>query len=183
MRGCIKFLIEFQNSTVNQNEIDKRKDALNNKEKWIYEEIEFLILTLERTDREEKTNIISELYKEYLNGQFTRRNLEEYCSITERLFLVDILQLRADYEYLLEEDARKANPPAGNYAYGKTSYIESQGRLLALGLLIISAQTRPRMTTNENLLEYTLSTRGRRYSQILSNIDYLGMSNEIFRGK
>lgn len=182
LRKTLKFLSDFQHKTVDQEELDKRKNALDKKEKWIIDEIEFLILTIERTDREEKAKVISELYKEYLNGQLTKYNFEDYCSITERLFLLDILQLRADYDYVLEEE-RNENPPTGNYVYGKTSYTEQLGRLLALGLLTISAKTHPKMTTSEDLLEYKLSARGRKYCEILSRLDFLGMSSQIFSSK
>lgn len=177
----MKFISEFHQQTVDEGEISRRKTALEAKEDWIFKELEFLVLTLERTDRAEKTKILSEIYHDYLCGKIKKLLFEDYCSIIERLFLMDILQLRADYEAMIEEEQRKLSPPTECYVYSHAYYIEQQGRLLSLGLLTASAKTHPQLTTNENLLKYELSYRGKQYAEILSRIDFLGISSEIFR--
>lgn len=175
----IGFLREFARREAKEEEIARRKAALGAGESWVYRELEFLILTLERTDRAEKTKILSELYHDYLDGKMSRLLFEDCCSITERLFLLDILQLRADYEALVEEEGRKGAPPVEWYVSSRTFYPEQQGRLLSLGLLIATAKVHSGVRADENLLGYALSPRGKRYGEILSRLDFLGMTAEM----
>ncbi len=176
IKKTLKFFSELHKGEINQQEIEGRIQALENKEDWIYDEIELLISTIERFDREEKSRILSEIYRAYLNKEIKKFEFDDFCSITERLFLSDIIQIRSDYEYKEREERYKMLKIPVNY---KEVYTEITGRLLALGLMCISAEVNSKIRYRSNLLEYKVSQKGERYAEILSRINFLDILSGI----
>lgn len=179
LNKTLKFIAELNHGTVNTEAVERRRIALAAGEQWVYDELEILISTIEQLDRSEKAKIISEIYRTYLNGEIDRKTFDDFCSITEKLFLGDIIQIRADYE----EDEAEANAKEA-LAHGKiqgcgvlthTRYIELTGRLLALGLMRISAKVGKNLKADSDILEYTISDRGKKYAKILKQIDFLSI--------
>lgn len=178
-----KFLATLKNGQVKIEEIEKRKIAIKNKEKWVYKELELLVLTIDRFDRTEKAKILAEIYKAYLNGEITILEFDDFCSITERLFLSDIIQIRVDYEEEqqkkeIEDKMKKQHDIYTGYVTFHTRYLEITGRLLAIGLMCISAQVSENTRVDTNILEYVVSEKGKKYAKILSRIDFLGIGKE-----
>ncbi len=151
-----KFLATLKNGQVKIEEIEKRKIAIKNKEKWVYKELELLVLTIDRFDRTEKAKILAEIYKAYLNGEITILEFDDFCGITERLFLSDIKQIRVDYEEEqqkkeIEDKMKKQHDIYTGYATFHTRYLEITGRLLAIGLMRISAQVSKNTRVDTNI--------------------------------
>lgn len=182
-----KFFATLRNGKVKSSEIERRTLAIQNNEGWIYQELELLVSTIERFDRTEKSKILAELYKAYLNGEIRRIEFDDFCSVTERLFLMDIVQIRANYEEVQQQEEierqRKAHQEPEVYVLQSTRYLEITGRLLALGLMRISAKVGNSLQADCDILEYTISEKGKKYAEILSRIDFLGISQEIFMEK
>ena len=61
----------------------------------------------------------------------------------------------------------------------KEVYTEITGRLLALGLMCISAEVNSKIRYRSNLLEYKVSQKGERYAEILSRINFLDILSGI----
>lgn len=184
-KKSLKFFSELEKEKVKPEEIEKRKRALEKNEKWIFDELEFLILTIERTDREEKTKIISQLYQDYLNGEIKKEEFDEYCTITERIFLGDIIQLREEWDDILKKNITIIPPLSKSdkdfvtvtaKVIRKYSFEHSQGRLLSLGLLIITSQ---KVHSDPNRLKYSLSYKGKKYCKILEKLNFLDMKYEL----
>lgn len=188
VKKSLRFFAQLRKGTVNKEAMEKRRTALAKKEKWIYHEIELLVSILDRLDEEAKAKVIAELYIAYLNGELNpNRRLNEYefhdlCSITERLFMLDIVQIRADYETEQAKKEYEASKYDG-YCVVTTRYGETLGRLLALGLLNASAKVGTGLRVNTDMLEYEVSSRGRKYAEILSRVDFLGISSHIYFDK
>lgn len=170
----LKFISELRKGTVNEDELERRKRALTNGEKWVYNEIKILITTLEQLDRDEKTKILAEIYRSYINREIDKETFDDFCSITERLFLSDILQLRVEYDYdkQIEENERCGNK---SYAAITARYVEITGRLLAIGLMRASVKLSGSVPDGSDILNYDVSQKGKLYSEILSRIDFLGI--------
>lgn len=66
LRKFFNFVKAFNNYDVKE-EISKRKNAIHNNEKWVYDEIEFLSVYLDDMDSDKKARILGKLYNEYLN--------------------------------------------------------------------------------------------------------------------
>ena len=185
IKKSLRFLVQFKNGTAKEKALEKRRIALQKHEKWVYQELEQIVVALDRLDEEVKAKAIAEIYKAYLNEEFSSNSrLNEYefhdfCCITERLFMLDILQIRADYE---SEKAKKRNEEAHweMCVTTTTRYKEILGRLLALGLMNISAKVGSGVHVNTDMLEYEVSSRGKKYAEILSRVDFLGISPDIY---
>ena len=178
LKKTLKFIAELNHGTVNTEAVKRRQIALAAGEQWVYDELEILISTIEQLDRSEKAKIISEIYRTYLNGEIDRKTFDDFCSITEKLFSGDIIQIRADYE---EDEAEATTKEA--LAHGEiqgcvithTRYTELTGRLLALGLMRISAKVGKNLRVDSDILEYTISNKGKEYAKILRGINFLGI--------
>ena len=185
VKKSLRFFSQLRKGSVNKEAIEKRRAALENREKWIYREMELIVSTLDRLDEEAKAKVIAELYKTYLNGELNKnRRLNEYefhdlCSVTERLFLLDILQIRADFE---TEQTRKLyeKAPPEVYCVSTIRHGEMLGRLTALGLMTASVKVGANLRADADILEYEVSSRGKKYAEILSRVDFLGISDNIF---
>lgn len=184
VKKSLRFFSQLKKGEIDATARERRRIALDKQEKWIYQEMELLVSTLDRLDEEVKAKVIAELYKAYLNGELNaNRRLNEYefhdlCSITERLFILDILQIRADYE--TEQAKQICDKSDGMVVMQRTRYGETLGRLLALGLMNVSAKVRPGLRADADVLEYEVSNRGRKYAEILSRVDFLGISPQIY---
>lgn len=178
LKKTLKFFAALYDGEVDSHEIERRQQALSSGEQWVIDELEILISTLEQINRVQKAQIIAEIYRTYLNGGIDRKTFDDFCSITEKLFLGDIIQIRADYE----EDEDEANTKEA-LAHGEiqgcvivhTRYTELTGRLLALGLMRISAKVGKDLRVDSDILEYTVSNKGKKYAEILKQIDFLGI--------
>ncbi len=182
LRKTLKFLSDFQKGNVNEKEMQRRRDALDNHEPWIYKELEILIASIEQVNRIEKATILGELYRALVNQIITFSEFDDFCSITEKLFLSDIIQIRSDYETEQQEAENerilKQNSQINFVLFSqKARYIDITGRLLALGLMRISANVGKNLSVNTNLLEYTVTEKGKKYAAILCKINFLGISN------
>lgn len=54
------------------------------------------------------------------------------------------------------------------------------GRLTALGLMTASVKVGANLRADADILEYEVSSRGKKYAEILSRVDFLGISDNIF---
>lgn len=185
VKKSLRFFSQLRKGSVNKDALEKRRVALENSEKWIYREMELIVSTLDRLDQEAKAKVIAELYRAYLNGELSNnRCLNEYefhdlCSVTERLFLLDILQIRADFETEQTRKLFEKDPPEA-YCVSTRRYDEMLGRLTALGLMTASVKVGTNLRANTEILEYEVSSRGKKYAEILSRVDFLGISDNIF---
>lgn len=173
LKKTLKFIKEFQSSAVNETELEKRLMALERQEDWIYSEIEIIITSLERIDRMEKTKILSEIYKAYINKELSQNEFDEFCTIMERLFIKDIMQIHADFESKKEEFEQTPLGLGQITVLSETRYLEITGRLLALGLMYITANVEKGLRVGTNILKYEVSKKGEKYAEILSRIDFL----------
>ena len=174
LRKTLQFFSELHRGKVNEEEIAKRQLALQNKQKWVYDELEMIITTIEQLDRIEKTKILAEIYRSYLNKEIERDMFDDLFGVTDKLFLGDMIQLRADYHSKKEREKQSR----GEMAVCSTiRYLDITGRLLALGLMRISVELTGNTRTNVNILQYTPTKRGEIYAEILNRIDFLGIKD------
>lgn len=59
-------------------------------------------------------------------------------------------------------------------------YGEMLGRLTALGLMTASVKVGKSLRADADILEYKVSSRGKKYAEILSRVDFLGIDDNIF---
>lgn len=172
LKKSLIFFEGLKDGKIDTEAIERRREALLKQEKWVYDELEILVLSIEQLNRTEKAKIISEIYRTYLNGEIDRKTFDDFCAITEQIFLRDLVQLRTSY---MEEFDNKEFEENKNGIWVHTEYVEYVGRLLALGLMRSSVDVGQSIPRNCNLLEYSITRRGRQYAYILNKIDFLGI--------
>ena len=177
LRKTLQFFAELHRGKVNEEEIAKRQLALKYKQKWVYDELEIIITTIEQLDRIEKTKILAEIYRSYLNKEIEQDIFDDLFSITDKLFLGDIIQLRADYNSKREKEAAEKSHKSFS-AYSITRYYDITGRLSALGLMRTSVKLSKTTSMDAEILEYSPTKKGEIYAEILSRVDFLGIKDE-----
>lgn len=173
MQKALTFIRDFQAGEVPQQEVERRRKALGDHEKWVERELEIIIATIDNSNRIDKMAILAEIYRCYLHGSIDFAMFDDLSNITENIFLSDIIQIKADYE---SEQSGKMGGKAngeGVRAITWVRYLERVGRLHALGLMRILAKPQNTIQGNTDLIEYELSTTGRKFAEILHNINFL----------
>lgn len=143
LKKYILFLKEFNLEIVNSEEIDKRRDALQNHEKWVYQEIEWLITYLDNFESEIKSLALGEYYRAFLNKQISLETFHEFVDITRNLLNVDfcylckISYLRSIMEnpYISRTAEFTSRKNSFNFHYDPTEITLS--RLISFGLVEI----------------------------------------------
>lgn len=174
IKKSLAFICAFQNGEANQEAIDQRIDALAVRDDWIERELEVILATIENSNRIDKMKILAEVYRRYLNKDIDFAMFDDLCSITEKIFLGDIIQIQADFES--EKSEKYASEAAKENGVGLITwvrYLDRIGRLYALGLMRISAKVGSNLQKDSDLLEYEFSSTGRKFSEILNSINFL----------
>lgn len=124
------FQKKFYEGTVSQKELQKRKLAAERKEKWVLREIELLLLRIDNISDKHNVEILSGVYRKYLNGECNWEMFEEIALILERFIYHDIKQLKGIYGNYISSQKGKEN------AVISTMFENNHcDRLVALGLV------------------------------------------------
>ena len=94
LKKLFVFLQQFQNGQVDESELEKRRKAYENNEKWFYKEVENILIYLSRHENAVKAKLLAEIYIDYINKVVTLEQYEEYVIILDRIFINDISHLK-----------------------------------------------------------------------------------------
>ena len=83
----LRFLRTLSKGSVNQKELNKRRIAYQNKEKWGYREIEQLCLFISRSNDINKSRIQAYLYISLVNKDIDYKDFVEYLQIIDMLLI------------------------------------------------------------------------------------------------
>ena len=90
LRNQLTFIQSLKNNTPNPDEIEKRCVAFRKREKWIIKEIETSVIYLERYTNTKKAQYQAKIYCSLVNGEISFSQYEEYLSILDQIFLIDV---------------------------------------------------------------------------------------------
>ena len=96
LKQTLEFIKEFNAGNINEEKVQKYKEMLEDSNK-AEKELGRVIIILNNTIETEKTKMIANLYRNFINGNI---NWEEFCEFSEivrMLFLKDVLYLRKIY--------------------------------------------------------------------------------------
>lgn len=166
LKKFLNFIKSFNEYDVDEKEIDKRKIAIKNNEKWIYKEIEFLIIYLDDMDSVRKSKLLAKLYNEYLNKNINWERFCQFTEITNRLFSYDIDRIIEFYNYSSPESNK------GLSYFDLTSY----SRLVGLGLMEKEVDCGQDMTRYGNVFRdgsyvYRITYSGKALGKICSQLN------------
>jgi len=123
LKKFLSFIKEFNSGNVDEKEIAKRKNALNQNEEWIKREVEYLVIYIDNMDSIEKARIYAVLYRLYINNAINFERLSQYTEIVNRMLFYDFQKLKSFYHY--------SQVDKNELDYDITSY----NRLIGLGLV------------------------------------------------
>ena len=148
----VMFLNEIRNGTADDKAIQKRREASQKGESWLYKEVERVLAYIENTANEEKVPLQARIYISYINGKISEDVFKDFLDIMDRMFLADIDQLRILYEN-------------NNINYEATEYDIRCNRLVSLGLATGKAQVVPGTLS---LNKFQITNLGRKFYEIIS---------------
>lgn len=108
-RHNIKKLIEFLNA-INNGILDENKrleyqEKFKNNEKFRNQEIEYLLILIDRYISYDKPRILAKLYLAYLDGNINRNEFQKYSAIIDSLLPEDIYALNTlDFTNMTQDD-------------------------------------------------------------------------------
>lgn len=171
LQKLFRFIGLVNTGEVSQREVNRRKLAAENKETWFRDELEQIIIYLDRYDRKIKADASAKLYIRFINGEDSHSRWIDNMAILERLFILDIEQLIDYYKYDLNQKAfyelLKAGKTMGGGFLVKTDEQMCE-RLTSLGLLSRNIIT----YAKESQCEYQLTHCGVVFARIFDEIGY-----------
>lgn len=161
-----KFLVfqnRFNSEKAESEEVEKRKRAVLENQKWIKKEIEFLLVKLDYISDERNAKVLGSLYVKYLNRECTLDEFEETATVLERFIYQDAEKLLQIYhKHLIGGEGIKPEPK-DSLTMSRNNHCD---RLVALGLVW------PRYTTVLNgglMVDYNITKPGIYIAEALEN--------------
>lgn len=166
LKKLLIFIETLNQGNTKPEEIEKRKRAAKNNEKWLRKEIELITIHIDRLDELEKARLTAAFYIEYINQNITWTQYREYLAIIERAFFQDFIQLLDIYDAVIQNEKVKEYIEQG-FDGGVVSKMISElncDRLIAVGL--VQAKRTPVLNGNK-LTDYNLTGLGLKLAEVL----------------
>ena len=170
LKKLLFFVETLNQGNAKPEEIEKRKKAAQNNEKWLRKEIELITIHIDRLDELEKAQLTAAFYIEYLNQNISWIQYREYLAIIERVFFQDFIQLLNIYDAVLQNEKVKEYIEQGFDGGVVTKMISELNcdRLIAVGLV----QVKRTPVLNGNMLtDYNLTGLGLKLAEVLIKIE------------
>ncbi|MGI6728258.1 MAG: hypothetical protein ACOX4P_06895 [Anaerovoracaceae bacterium] len=169
LKKLLFFIETLNQGNAKPEEIEKRKKAAQNNEKWLRKEIELITIHIDRLDELEKAQLTAAFYIEYINQNISWIQYREYLAIIERVFFQDFIQLLDIYDAVIQNGKVKEYIEQGfdgGVVMKKVSELNCD-RLIAVGL--VKAKRTP--VLNGNILtDYDLTGLGLKLAEVLVKI-------------
>lgn len=92
------FIKQLSENNVDNVEYDKYKAKLKNNDKYLFEELERIIIILDRIVEPQKAVILANLYSTFINKNLSIQELQDFYMILDNLLLNDIQNLKLLYK-------------------------------------------------------------------------------------
>lgn len=149
-KKLLVFAYEVNSGQVSEKEIQKRKTAIKNDEKWIKREIEEITVFLDRFDFAYKAKILAKLYVGFINKKISSDKYLNMLSIVDKWQKYD--------NALLERIYMEKKNGTLNISYGERDYVimidnASKQRLESLGVLKVNRKVVNLLNEFDGLLD------------------------------
>lgn len=91
------FASHIHNDSISSGELEKRRNAINNNEKWIKKEMEQIIVFLDRFDFEYKAKILAKVYIAFINNKISSDKYLNMLPIIDKWQQYDEVALKTIY--------------------------------------------------------------------------------------
>lgn len=169
LKKTLTFIAALNEGNVDPKEIEKRRKAVQEKKKWIRDEIERLTIHLDRIDETQKAKLTGAFYAEYLNGTISWDEFREFMAIIERVFLQDFKQVLDLQQFQKDSELVREMAAQGISSATMKRFREAScERLMAVGL--VNAQRKP--MTGGISSEFNLTGLGKKFGEVLVKINW-----------
>lgn len=134
-KNQLAFLTQLKKGIVDEDGLKKRNQAFHNKEKWVFREVEALVVYMAKYTSTEKARLQAELYKDLINGVITQNQFNECLDVLLHLFLSDIPHLLEIYQAEIKAGLTEADLLDFNKKINTKFDAIICRRLMAVGLL------------------------------------------------
>ena len=97
LKQTLEFIKEFNAGTINEEKLQKYKEMLEEDFNKAEEELGRVIIILNNTIETEKSKMLANLYRNFINGNINWEEFREFSEIVRMLFLKDVTYLRNIY--------------------------------------------------------------------------------------
>lgn len=87
IKKLVKFIESINNGDIESEKLERHKQILESDNKKLNEELENIIIIIDRQLEIDKTKILGELYKSYVCGNIDWEDFKSFSDVLERLFL------------------------------------------------------------------------------------------------
>lgn len=155
LRQTLQFIKEFNEGTINEDLLKEYKENINNNSNKLEEELGRVLILLNSNIELEKSKMIANLFRIYINNKISWDEFCEFSEIVKMLFVRDINYLKEIYSGKLKKIS--VNP---DYMYN---------RLVSLGLINMTLKglypSAPGSLSFSNEQNITLSKIGGKFYQ------------------
>lgn len=134
-KNQLAFLTQVKNGVVDEKGLQKRNQAFLKKEKWVFREVEALVVYMAKYTSIEKAKLQAELYRDLINGIITQNQFNECLDVLLHLFMSDIPHLIEIYEAEVAAGLTEADIVDFNKKINTEFNSTICRRLMAVGLL------------------------------------------------
>lgn len=133
------FVKQIHEGNIPESEFQKRKNAINNHEKWVEKEIEEIVIFLDRFDFSYKALMLAKLYVALINGVISSDKYLNMLPIIDKWQKYDSNTLKTIYN---EHKKTTLNMEYGNRDYVISIDLASKQRLESLGVIGITREVK-----------------------------------------
>jgi len=127
LKKLVVFINEINNHAATAEQVDRYKEKLNDSDKYRNDQLEYLLIVIDKYVGYEKPQMLAALYIAYLDGLLDWQELVCYSETIDRL-------LPGDYEYLEATSVERRRVEDASAALL---------RLIGLGLMVETSQSNP----------------------------------------
>lgn len=95
----LTFINKLNSNNLENDEYEKYKQKLKQKDKFIYNELEYITIILDRIVQKEKAIILANLYSAYINKKITFTEFQNYSLVLDNFMLHDKYNLYLLYQH------------------------------------------------------------------------------------
>lgn len=105
LKQTLEFIKEFNAGTIKREKLEEYKEKIENDSKKAEQELGRILIILNNTIEFEKSKMIANLFRNYINENITWEEFCEFSEIVRMLFLKDIIYLRKIYTGQIKDTA------------------------------------------------------------------------------
>lgn len=98
LKKTLAFINQLNSNGLSSEKYNDYKEKLKNKDKFLFKELEYVLIIIDRYVELNKNIILANLYFNYIDGKISWNQFEDLSIIVDNIFLSDLTELKYIYE-------------------------------------------------------------------------------------